>query len=170
MKTNVDKCIELRVKGLTYEVIATRLHISKQRVHQLLTGYKSPSNHKSKKAYKARYRKTDAGKKKQCDYTRRNNRKIKTIVLSHYSNADIPKCVNCGFRDIRALSIDHINGGGSKHKFSLGGISGVTFYKWLIANDYPIGYQTLCMNCQFIKRFENNEWCMNPKFSKKDDF
>ena len=35
-------------------------------------------------------------------------------------------------------------------------------YNWLIKNNFPSGFQTLCMNCQFIKREENREcyrWC-----------
>ena len=68
-------------------------------------------------------------------------------VLTHYGNGKLA-CVRCGFDDIRALSIDHIDGGGSRHRKSLH----KDFYAWLIENDYPLGYQTFCMNCQFITR------------------
>jgi hypothetical protein len=34
---------------------------------------------------------------------------------------------------------------------------GLEFYRWLIKNNYPEGYQTLCMNDQFIKKAENKE-------------
>lgn len=56
------------------------------------------------------------------------------------------------------LSIDHIKGGGNKHLKLIKG----NLYNWLIKNNFPTGFQTLCMNCQFIKRYENNEcsqWC-----------
>lgn len=82
--------------------------------------------------------------------------KIKTQVLSHYGNGKAT-CVKCGYTDIRALSIDHINGGGAKHKEENDISGGSNFYLWLIRNHLPYGYQTLCMNCQFIKRYENNE-------------
>ena len=167
MKTRLEKCLELRIKGMTYESVAQQLSISKQRVHQILTGYKSPSSLNSKKTYKIRHRATDIGKEKNCEYVRRNRWKIKVMVLSHYSNMKAPSCVYCGFTDIRALSIDHIDGGGTRHKAILK--VGSSFYKWLIAHDYPEGYQTLCMNCQFIKRVANNELSKNKKFCSNVD-
>lgn len=51
---------------------------------------------------------------------------------------------------MKFLSIDHINGGGSKHTKSLNR-RGVTFYLWLIKQGFPDGYQTLCYNCNFAK-------------------
>ena len=62
------------------------------------------------------------------------------------------KCSRCGFLDIRALTVDHINGGGNQERKRIGAI-GV----WLKVLRDPTGYQCLCMNCQFIKREENNE-------------
>lgn len=81
------------------------------------------------------------------------NRKVE--ILTHYSNGE-PVCVKCGFSDIRALSIDHILGGGGYHRKS-NTIIGTNFYRWLKLNNYPEGYQVLCMNCQFIKRYNNME-------------
>lgn len=87
---------------------------------------------------------------------------IKLDVIRHYS-IGIMKCIglngnpcssNCS--DIRCLSIDHINGGGCKHRRELGKKS-IHFYRWLIRNNFPAGFTVLCMNCQFIKREENGE-------------
>lgn len=75
--------------------------------------------------------------------------KLKVEVLTYYGNSSLA-CIRCGFGDIRALTIDHINGSGHKHRKTLK-LSGNMFYRWLKRNKYPIGYQTLCMNCQFIK-------------------
>ena len=77
--------------------------------------------------------------------------RLKTIVLSHYSNDNTPSCVLCGFNNLDALSIDHINGNGNQHRRSIGGRAGVNFYYWLIKNHFPDGYRTLCMNCQFTE-------------------
>ena len=82
---------------------------------------------------------------------------LKQEVLGHYGNGKLA-CVNCGFDDIRALSIDHINGGGRKHIRGLYGRGGAHFYRLLRRNGYPEGYQTLCMNCQWVKRFDKREW------------
>jgi len=85
--------------------------------------------------------------------------KSKVIVLTHYGNGKLA-CLRCGFDDIRALSIDHINGDGANHKRQLKYAS--IGYRWYINQNFPKGYQTLCMNCQWIKRFENNEFT-SPK-------
>lgn len=87
----------------------------------------------------------------------KQRRKVKTEIISHYSPN--LSCVRCGFNDIRALSIDHIDGGGKRQKEEIGvsRIGGIGFYRWLIRNNFPEGFQVLCMNCQFIKRIENHE-------------
>jgi len=88
----------------------------------------------------------------QARKTKEKNRELKKRILTYYGKNKLA-CVRCGFNDIRALSIDHINGRGTKHRKDLFG----GFYHWLEKNNYPDGYQTLCMNCQFIKRFEKGE-------------
>ena len=74
--------------------------------------------------------------------------KIKRIVLTHYANEKL-ECVICHENRIGCLSIDHINGGGNKHRKEIKS-SGYHFYMWLIKNKFPEGYRTLCMNCQFL--------------------
>ncbi len=91
------------------------------------------------------------------NYHYRKNRKTK--VLTHYGNGKCV-CVRCGFTDIRALSIDHMNGNGAAHRREIGYHSG-DFYAWLIRNNYPKGFQTLCMNCQWVKRYESKEGSRN---------
>lgn len=85
---------------------------------------------------------------------RAKNQRIKVEVLSHYSGG-IPHCAICRESRLVCLSIDHIRGGGNKHKKDLGII--VVIYQWLRGQGYPDGYQVLCMNCQFAKRIENKE-------------
>lgn len=45
------------------------------------------------------------------------------------------------------LCIDHIDGGGNKHRAEIKG----DFYRWLIDNNFPPGFQTLCHNCNMAK-------------------
>ena len=78
---------------------------------------------------------------------------MKEQALSHYGNGQIA-CVKCGYSDIRALSIDHINGGGNQERKSE---KSKNIYRFVVLNNYPAGYQTLCMNCQFVKKKENQE-------------
>lgn len=88
-------------------------------------------------------------------YYTKGNSKVKCTVLTHYGKG-VCACVRCGFSDIRALSIDHIDGVNSKTPRS--SKSGVTFYRRLRREGFPEGLQTLCMNCQFIKRAEGKEY------------
>jgi hypothetical protein len=59
-------------------------------------------------------------------------------------------CVCCKEADYRFLTIDHINGGGTKERKQLR-MSAMTFYSHLKKNDYPEGYQVLCYNCNCAK-------------------
>ena len=80
--------------------------------------------------------------------------KLKSEVLAYYSTDNTPTCVICGFNDIRALSIDHIDNNGACHRRALGDktLAGHRFYLWLKKQNLPKGYQCLCMNCQWEKR------------------
>lgn len=74
---------------------------------------------------------------------------IRVECLTHYGNGRLA-CVCCGETELGFLTIDHVNGGGRKHTRSIKR-SGPTFYLWLIQQGYPLGYQTLCMNCNLAK-------------------
>jgi len=89
-------------------------------------------------------------------YYRNYNQQIKAEVLTYYGNGKLA-CVHCGFDDVRALSLDHINGDGAERRRK-GEPMGVMLYRKLRRGEYPQGYQTLCGNCQLIKKFENREW------------
>lgn len=60
------------------------------------------------------------------------------------------RCIWCGIDDPIVLSLDHVENNGSverkKHNRK-----GAAFYKWLRDNNYPSGYQVLCMNCNHGK-------------------
>jgi hypothetical protein len=81
-------------------------------------------------------------------------RKYKRKVFEFYGS----ECAYCKFTDIRALQIDHIDNNGAEERKALGGqnFSGWKFYKHLIDNQYPAGYQTLCANCNMIKQLGDN--------------
>ena len=73
-----------------------------------------------------------------------NYRKLKTEVFNQYGGC---KCANCGETEMVCLSIDHVDGGGCKHRKETG--CGSAFYYWLRDSGFPPGYRVLCMNCQF---------------------
>jgi len=91
--------------------------------------------------------------KRKRDWVRNHNQKLKIEVFTHYGNGKCA-CVKCGYSDIRALSIDHVE---SKRKSHTIEKTGKALWGRLKKTGYPEGFQTLCMNCQFIKRVENNE-------------
>lgn len=68
-------------------------------------------------------------------------------ALNAYSNNN-PQCSCCGTKHIEFLAIDHINGGGNKHRKKIGSGSG-TLYRWLKRNNYPDGFRILCNNCNY---------------------
>uniref|UniRef100_A0A6M3J7Z6 Uncharacterized protein n=1 Tax=viral metagenome TaxID=1070528 RepID=A0A6M3J7Z6_9ZZZZ len=91
-------------------------------------------------------------------YDKRNRaeyrRKIKLEVFAHYSKNNIG-CNYCGEDDLLVLCIDHINGGGTKERKSLGMRGGMQFYFWLRGKGFPEGYQVLCANCNLRKQVKD---------------
>ncbi len=77
--------------------------------------------------------------------------KIRLTALQAYSDKE-PKCSCCGEKTIEFLGIDHIYGGGNKHRKLLKS-KGTTLYLWLKKNNYPKGYQVLCHNCNLAKGY-----------------
>lgn len=57
-----------------------------------------------------------------------------------------PSCACCGETRLEFLTVDHIDGGGGKHKKEINK-TGDGFYNWLITNHFPSGYRVLCYNC-----------------------
>lgn len=69
------------------------------------------------------------------------HKEIKTLVFDHYGW----KCKCCGESHKEFLTIDHIYGDGNKHRKQ--GIKTNKIYYWLIKNNFPKEFQTLCFNC-----------------------
>lgn len=66
------------------------------------------------------------------------------------------KCCRCGFSDLRALQIDHIDGGGVHHLKSMGNGNSNDYHNEVRLNKDG-KYQLLCANCNWIKRYEKGE-------------
>lgn len=81
------------------------------------------------------------------------HQKYREAALARLGN----KCVRCGFDDVRALQIDHVNGNGPSDRKRFSGT--YTFYKYVAESENPFTeYQLLCANCNWIKRCENREY------------
>jgi len=115
--------------------------------------------------YKDPEKKREAGRKSSLKYYYKNreakmayNRKyeqrVKDEVFNHYGGYI---CACCGITHKVFLTIDHIHGGGSKHRKETGG-GGKFNYRWIRKNNYPEGFQVLCWNCN-CGRARNNDIC-----------
>jgi len=90
--------------------------------------------------YSRKYRQQDPERYRQ--YTRDYRIRLKLEVLVHYGG-DPPKCACCGENHIEFLTIDHIHGGGKRHRKKIG----TNIYNWLKKTKFPDGFRVLCMNC-----------------------
>lgn len=70
-------------------------------------------------------------------------------ALCQYSTTPEPSCACCGESTLPFLTFEHINGGGREHRRKTGGGG---FISWLRTNNYPEGFEVLCMNCNHGRR------------------
>ena len=130
MKRN-DKIKQLHTQGLSYQEIGKKYELSPERIRQIVLGLT--------------YLSLNTQKRKEWKVQRRLKLRIK--ALKKYSGGQ-PKCRCCGEKESIFLCIDHINGGGSKHRRKL---KYASLSEWLYKNNYPRGFQILCYNCNNAK-------------------
>lgn len=71
-------------------------------------------------------------------------RAARDAVLSMYGG----KCKCCGVDERCFLNVDHINGGGRRHKRQFA--NDLVYYRWLVVLGKPrAGFRLLCFNCNF---------------------
>jgi hypothetical protein len=88
--------------------------------------------------YRRRHREETRARAKESD------RKVRERCLKHYGK----KCACCGEKHEEFLGIDHIEGGGTKHRKKIHNL-----YRWLIRNRFPRGFRLLCHNCNLSLGF-----------------
>ena len=124
-----------------------------------------PSDEKRKRQLqyqkKRREKKRDELKKKRDS----KRHEIKFEVLSHYSkklsNSRIPCCNCCGENQFLIfLTIDHIKSRKNYDKEPKN-LVGKELYRYLQKNNFPRGYQVLCMNCNSAK--SDGEFCPHQR-------
>jgi hypothetical protein len=77
---------------------------------------------------------------------RQNNARTRDLVRSIKSLAREKygiKCQCCGEEEDAFLCIDHVDGGGTQHRKTIG----IKFWFWLAQENFPPGFRTLCHNC-----------------------
>lgn len=94
--------------------------------------------------------------RRYADRIRKCARKTRRKARINIINILGGKCIRCGYSDYRALQIDHVNGDGSSERKL------VTSRGWysIVEKSFLAGenrYQLLCANCNWIKKYENDE-------------
>ncbi len=69
-------------------------------------------------------------------------------VFTHYCGGE-PRCECCGITEPAFLSVDHIDGGGTRHREEAGFAD---VCDWLIRNGFPEGIRILCYSCNVGRR------------------
>lgn len=97
---------------------------------------------------RARAREYAATHREECQARIRRRREVQKNAVFTFYGGQPPICSCCGESRLEFLTLDHINGGGTKHREQVGG-SGSFMYAWIIKNNFPDGFRILCMNCNF---------------------
>jgi hypothetical protein len=93
-------------------------------------------------AYQAKRMKLPEVRARQNGYVRRHRVRCRQLCIEHYSNGKM-KCANCPEKRYNSLTIDHIHGGGKRHRESISR----HLPEWLVRHNFPEGYRILCWNC-----------------------
>lgn len=81
--------------------------------------------------------------------SRKYRANLKAQVMLAYGGTN-PVCACCGEGEQDFLTVGHVFGGGNKHRREIKTL-GWNFYKWLVDNKFPSGFQLLCYNCNCAK-------------------
>ena len=96
-------------------------------------------------AEKRRRNRGTAEKQQLLVLNKKEKRKTRKVEVLTYYGGGKAQCACCLENKIEFLCIDHIAGGGTKHRKEVG--SGWKMYMWLVSNNFPEGFRTLCHNC-----------------------
>lgn len=111
------------------------------------------ANRKSKSINRDYYleRRKELRKQKPKEFFLKENLKAKLRriknrrdVINHYGG----KCSCCGENEFAFLTVEHVNGGGTKHRKIVGAAGMIGYIK---RNNYPSEFDILCYNCNCSK-------------------
>jgi hypothetical protein len=86
-------------------------------------------------------------------YWKRRRDALRLEVFSHYcGGTPCCQCPGCTVTYIGFLTLDHVNGDGTKHrKENRLGTGSSLLWQWVKAQGYPPEFQVLCCNCNHSK-------------------
>lgn len=148
-----------RVKATQEKYNANPINKAKRKAHKLIPEVRlrmrelerlrraRPEFQEKQKETRKRYYAQPHNKERYKQQAKLHNQRRRSLVLSYYGK----QCACCGETEQEFLGIDHINGCGKEMRKEQG--FGSMFYCWLIRNNFPQGFQTLCHNCNLAKGF-----------------
>lgn len=156
MKLLYDKTYRDKVKS---DPVAWKKYKDYQRNWHNRPDVKERRNKKAREKY-LEFRNDPEYKKSQSIYQRTSRYNKKIEAFTQYSTNGEIKCAKCGYEDIRALSLDHINNDALIQKRKINAkhprqVTGTLIYRDLKKQGWPKGFQILCYNCNWIKYIES---------------
>ncbi len=136
------------VKSVTefYTLAASRRHLGDGRDTTCKSCTKMRTSHRAAVTHR------DETKEYMLAYHVERRARVRAAVLEAYGGS---VCACCGETEPKFLTIDHVNNDGAAFRRKIAGkrtAAGYHTYIWLIRNNYPPGFQVLCMNCNHGKR------------------
>lgn len=136
----------IRVRHMISRYILSMRSCSKHGAQEIKDYYyrKGRDSYECKKCHKESMKKHEIANKDKVSARKKkahNQRRLK--VLSHYSGGT-PFCACCKESALEFLALDHIAGGGAKHRLA---IKTHNMYVWVVQNNYPPIFRVLCHNC-----------------------
>ncbi len=111
--------------------------------NQRTPGFKTCKKCRRKRRnYNRLKRATPEGMRKTLGYNRKSYYRLKELIFSVYGTS----CKCCGEDKREFLTLDHLEPAGSRHHELR---CGVGLFRWLKKHNFPAGYRTLCLNCNF---------------------
>jgi hypothetical protein len=100
----------------------------------------------------ARKKYAEAHRQEGIERGRSYRHKLRLEVFERYGKV----CYCCGENRWQFLALDHIEGGGNKHRLAISGdrnFSGYKFHLWLKRNNWPNGLRVACHSCNMATGF-----------------
>jgi len=114
--------------------------------------YAKPEKREARRQYEKIQRGSPAWRERRKQYRQRACKKLREQLFGMLGS----ECVLCGDNHPPALTVDHINGGGKKHRDKVGG--GASMYRDIIRNpEAKSEYRILCMKCNWLRRWDTDE-------------
>ena len=127
--------------------------LAKEWLERQTPEYKAARSYQKRAHSKRKYRESSEFRERALRRANRgaekNKQRMDSIVYQvqdHYGAF----CACCGEVDRTFLTVDHVNNDGAEHRKSIGK-GGRRLYMWLRRNNYPVGFQLLCFNCNLGK-------------------